>query len=92
MCAPYSGDDYAIRWSFYDVLSSFVFASKCHGPIFVMGDFNARAHIRRPREEEIVGGYAFGNDHAGTDLLSNRSLLMELCDGYLMMISNTFFD
>ena len=60
--APHGGLDFALRWSFFDVLSDFVRDSHCHGP--TMGDLNSRIHRQCFGEEFVIGKYAFANELA----------------------------
>ena len=90
--APHGGLDFALRWSFFDVLSDFNRDCHCYGSTIVLGDLNSRIHRQCPGEESVIGRYAFGNDQAELDPLSNRSLLLELCNQHSFLVANTFFE
>ena len=90
--APHSGKPAADRQHFYSELGGFLGKISRHGPLLVLGDFNARLHRRFPNEEQIIGPYMFGSPGAAYNAASNRSLLAELCTKAKLSIGNTFFD
>lgn len=77
--APQSGRSPDERREFFETLSSFYAAERSHGPCIVLGDFNARLHLLRAGEEDVLGEWVFGNRNAQPDASSNRELMMEVC-------------
>jgi len=90
--APHSGRPVDERKQFYADLGSFLASMSRHGPLLLLGDFNARIHRRYPGEESIIGEYVFGKPAAQYNAASNRSLLTELCNSLKLVIGNTFFE
>ena len=80
------------RHSFYDALSDYLTKFKCHGPILVVGDVNARLHKVRSGKEGISRPHVFGIFLSSDDPLSNRNLLMVLCERHCLKVVNTYFD
>ena len=65
---------------------------KCHGPKFILGDFNARVHRAQRGEEHIFGGHCFGREVFADDEMSNRNLLFELCCELELQAASLFFE
>ena len=82
VCALYSGHDYVIRRSFFDVLRDFMRSFKCYGPRIRLGDFNVRVHYQGAGEDSVVGPYVFANSCVAHELFSSRSMLLELCQSF----------
>ena len=57
---------------------------------FIYGDWNARVGPQLPGEELVVGEYACGRPAVHVVEVANRDLLLELCTGLELCVSNTF--
>ena len=90
--APHSGKPYLERQVFFNDLSDFVSKTSAHGPKIICGDLNARIYRRLPGEEQIMGTHIFENKAVQIKPDANRHLLVELCSGLEMVVSNTFHE
>jgi len=77
------------RQNFYTELGDFVTRLSTHGPKIVVGDFNARLHMRFQGEEECIGEGVFGRCGAAPEEGTNRELFMELCSRLKFFAVNT---
>ena len=57
-----------------------------------MGDLNAQMHYQQAGEEDYIMYFCMGSSGFEEDLLSNRSLLIELCATYYLCLANPFYD
>ena len=91
--APTDTKDYSYEYrrSFHDEVQDFILSQRVHGPTFVLGDFNARLHLRRSSEESCLGPGVFGNPSKVLEPTSNRELLLETCQAMESVLINTFF-
>ena len=90
--APHSGHTESVRQEFHTNLRAFVDRFRAHGPIFVLGDLNAKLHRCRPGEQYCMGEHAYGDATANLDgANTNRNLLLETCRAKNFVIANTFF-
>ena len=89
--APHQGKPFEERLQFYQSSSEWIGKLSRHGPLLVLGDFNARLHTRFATEEHRLGEYIFGYTSAEPHPESNRQLLLELCEALDLVVGNTFF-
>ena len=89
--APHQGKPFEERLHFYQSSSEWIGKLSRHGPLLVLGDFNARLHTRFATEEHRLGEYIFGYTSAEPHPESNRQLLLELCEALDLVVGNTFF-
>ena len=80
------------RQELYSQAQSFIASQRCHEPVFVCGDFNARLHYRQCGEESVLGPGVFGNASKILSPTSNRELLLELCNSMDGVLANTMFE
>jgi len=90
--APQNGRSYEQRQDFFNALGEFYVQEKSHGPSYILGDLNARLHVVRDGEGDVIGPAVFGNPRAQTDATSNRELLVEMCKRHSLTIANTLFE
>ena len=81
---------FEVRQEFYAQVQDFVESQRTHGPVIVLGDFNARLHYRQNGEEDVMGPTVFGNPNKILASTSNRELLVELCRSLDAYLANTF--
>ena len=84
ICAPHMGRPRDERQDFYQKLAQWLLSRSQHGPLMVIGDFNARLHGRLDSDPESIGIHIFGD--------GPRSLLLELCECCRLSIADTFFN
>ena len=89
--APHQGKPFEERPQFNQSSSEWIGKLSRHGPLLVLGDFNARLHTRFATEEHRLGEYIFGYTSAEPHPESNRQLLLELCEALDLVVGNTFF-
>ena len=87
------------RAEMFEALEAVIANAAKKGPVLVLGDLNARIHGRLEGEEEILGphtwGLGIGRLARPGDLyteLTNRELLMYVCESQSMKVMNTWFD
>ena len=78
------------RIDFFTQLYKFSQRCSTHGPLYILGYFDARAFYQQPGEENIVGPFPFECPSAQIANNSNRDLLVEACQSAELLISNTF--
>ena len=69
------------------------------GPVVTLGDFNARIHGRLMGEEDIIGPHTWGLGVGRLEVpeglynreLTNRELLLTVCEGADLRVMNTWF-
>ena len=88
--APHQGKPFEERLQFYQSSSEWIGKLSRHGPLLVLGDFNARLHTRFATEEHRLGEYIFGYTPAEPHPESNRQLLLELCEALDLVVGNTY--
>ena len=88
--APHDGKNLTIRADFFHDLAAFTARCRTHGPTYVVGDLNARLHVRFPSEEQVVGNHFFKIPSAKLDGHDNRDLFLEMCISASFVIANTF--
>ena len=89
--APHNDKSVDERRSFFHNMSSWLTSRSRHGPLCVLGDFNARLHRRFETDPRFIALFVFGNPDAQVDANSNRSFLVELCESNNLAVANTFF-
>ena len=92
--APHNGKDFAVRHAFFQNVATWLTQQSRHGPLYVVGDFNARIHkiFDEEADSRCLGPYVFGKTSAHVDGQSNRSLLLELCHAHDLAVANTFME
>ena len=89
--APHQGKPFQDRLDFYQSSAEWIGKLSRHGPLLVLGDFNARLHTRFATEDHRFGEHIFGDSQAEPRPESNRQLLLELCEALDLVVGNTFF-
>ena len=90
----HNGKDFAVRHAFFQHVTTWLTQQSRHGPLYVVGDFNARIHkiFDEEADSRCLGPYVFGQTSAHIDAQSNRSLLLELCHAHDLAVANTFME
>ena len=90
--APHSGKDFAVRHVLFQKVATWPTQQSRHGPLYVVGDFNARIHkiFGEETDSRCLAPYVFGQTSAHVDAQSNRSLLLQLCHAHDLAVANTF--
>ena len=91
--APHDGIEFSIRHEFFTLLAEHTRRHHNHETSMVCGDFNAQLGRVDEGETKIIGPYVYQKllrEHSGRT--PNRSLLLEYCGSYDLMVMNTFFD
>ena len=76
---------------FYQSSAEWIGKLSRHGPLLVLGDFNARLHTRFATEDHRFGEHIFGDSQAEPHPESSWQLLLELCEALDLVVGNTFF-
>ena len=92
MYAPHGDYKLEVRHDYFASLRECIARYRTHGPTFVIGDLNARIHVARNGERDIVGSHVFGDAALIDDTCSNRELLLEICSSLRYCVANTFFE
>ena len=58
--APQSKISYDVRQNFFTDLQEVTSMAKCHGPMYCVGDFNARFHGSPQVDKGVLGAYTWG--------------------------------
>ena len=81
----------------YDELQKEILQHKHKGPVFIVGDFNARIQKAMNREERThIGQHTFDPNSANPlslpeDVFNNRHYLIDLCEQHDLKLMNTCF-
>ena len=91
--APHDGIEFSIRHEFFTLLAEHTRRHHNHETSMVCGDFNAQLGRVNEGETEIIGPYVYQKllrEHSGRT--PNRSLLLEYCGSYDLMVMNSHFE
>ena len=64
LSAPHQGKPFQDRLDFYQSSAEWIGKLSRHGPLLVLGDFNARLHTRFATEDHRFGEHIFGDSQA----------------------------
>ena len=86
------------RAQYFELLEDVVAVAAKKGPVMVLGDLNARIHGRLRGEEDMIGPHTWGlgvgrlvRPEALNAVLTNRELLLTVCESNDMKVMNTWF-